>query len=105
MIKHIVMWTLKDETEHGTKAQAAQKMKEMLEALNGKVPTLKLLEVGVNTFGDTPPCDVVLYSEFASRADLDAYQVQPGAPGMRGLCKAGGGRAPRRGLRVVGRRI
>lgn len=77
MIKHIVMWTLKDETEHGTKTQAAAKMKDMLEALNGKVPSLGRLEVGTDIFGDTPACDIVLYSEFETRADLDAYQVHP----------------------------
>ena len=74
MVKHIVMWTLKDETEHGTKAQVAAKIKDMLEALNGVVPTLAHLEVSTDIFQALPGCDVVLYSEFADRAALEAYQ-------------------------------
>ncbi|SNR77879.1 Stress responsive A/B Barrel Domain [Humidesulfovibrio mexicanus] len=77
MIKHIVMWTLKDEAAGADRAANARKMKEMLEALRGVVPSLAALEVGVEVFAASPACDVILYSEFASRADLDAYQVHP----------------------------
>jgi hypothetical protein len=28
-------------------------------------------------FAAAPACDVVLYTSFATRADLDAYQVHP----------------------------
>ncbi len=77
MIKHIVMWTLKDEAADANKADNARKMKQMLEALTGLIPCLKKIEVGIDVFAATPACDVILYSEFASRADLDAYQVHP----------------------------
>jgi hypothetical protein len=77
MIKHIVMWTLKDEAADANKADNARKMKQMLEALAGLIPCLKKIEVGIDVFAATPACDVILYSEFASRADLDAYQVHP----------------------------
>jgi dihydroorotase len=77
MIKHIVMWTLKDEAAGADRAANARKMKEMLEALRGVVPSLAALEVGVEVFAASPACDVILYSEFASRANLDAYQVHP----------------------------
>jgi len=77
MIKHIVMWTLKDSAAGADKKANAAKMKQLLEELNGLVPVLKKLEVGIDVFAATPACDVVLYSEFASRADLDVYQVHP----------------------------
>jgi hypothetical protein len=77
MIKHIVMWTLKDSAEGADKAANAKKMKELLEALPGKIPCLRALEVGTDVFAASPACDVVLYSEFATRADLDAYQIHP----------------------------
>lgn len=77
MIKHIVMWTLKDEAEGATKAENAKKMMEMLNAMSGKIWELKHLEVCDNVFLADPPCDVALYSEFATRADLDAYQKHP----------------------------
>lgn len=77
MVKHIVMWTLKPEANGRPAADNAAQMKAKLEGLNGRVPGLKHLEVGVNVFAATPDCHVVLYSELASRADLDAYQVHP----------------------------
>ncbi len=77
MVKHVVMWMLKEETQYGKKAEAALRMKQMLENLAGKVPTLRHIEVSDNVFAASPACDVVLYSEFDSRADLEAYQVHP----------------------------
>lgn len=77
MIKHIVMWTLKDEAEGVGKAANALRMKELLEALGGLIPVIREIEVGVGVFAASPACDVVLYSVFASRADLDAYQAHP----------------------------
>ena len=77
MIKHIVMWTLKDEAEGAGKAANAQKMKELLSALPPLIPVLRHLEVGVDVFAASPACDVILYTAFDTRADLDAYQVHP----------------------------
>jgi len=77
MVKHIVMWTLKDSAAGADKAANARKMKEQLEALTGKIPFLQELSVGIDVFAATPPCDVILYSSFATRADLDAYQIHP----------------------------
>ena len=70
MLKHIVMWKLK------TKADAEQ-VKRILEALNGKIPTLKYLEVGINLTHSDASADVVLYSEFDDKAGLQAYQEHP----------------------------
>ena len=72
MIKHIVMWTLKPEANGRSAADNAAEMKARLEGLNGKIPGLKHLEVGVNVFAATPECHAALYSEFGTRADLDA---------------------------------
>lgn len=77
MIKHIVMWTLKDSAEGADKAANARKMKALLEALPAKIPFVRELSVGVEIFAATPPCDVVLVTAFDTRADLDAYQVHP----------------------------
>jgi hypothetical protein len=76
MVKHIVIWKLKDEAEGATKAENLKKIKAGLEALKGKVPMLKHIEVGIN-FEQSAGCDVALYSEFATKADLEAYQVHP----------------------------
>lgn len=77
MIKHIVMWTLKDSALGADKAANARKMKEQLEALPGRIPGLLSLEVGIDVFAANPACEVVLYSTFATRADLDVYQGHP----------------------------
>jgi quinol monooxygenase YgiN len=77
MIKHIVMWKLKDSALGATKQENALKMKQMAEALYGVIPGLLKLEVGID-FSATPSSgDIVLYSEFPDRATLDAYQVHP----------------------------
>ncbi len=77
MVKHIVMWTLKDEAEGASAAENAKKMMEMLNALSGKIWQLKHLEVCDNVFASDPAVQVVLYSEFDSREDLQAYQDHP----------------------------
>jgi hypothetical protein len=77
MIKHIVMWKLKEEAEGATATENAAKMKSMLEALQDKIEVLGTIEVGIDVFASAPECDVVLYSEFKTRADLDVYQVHP----------------------------
>lgn len=75
MIKHIVMWRL-DEAA-GDKTANALKLKQLLEGLNGRIPGLLRLEVGIDFSREGESSDVVLYSEFESRQALDAYQVHP----------------------------
>ncbi len=70
MIKHIVMWTLKDKSD-------ATKVKTMLEALKDKVPGIIEIEVGIDFNRSDAAADVVLYSTFASLDDLNAYQQHP----------------------------
>lgn len=75
MIKHIVMWRL-DEAA-GDKTANALKLKQLLEGLNGRIPGLLRLEVGIDFSRESESSDVVLYSEFESRQALAAYQVHP----------------------------
>ena len=78
MIKHIVVWKLLEETpQHGSKAQAAIKGKELLEGLVGKVPSLLKAEVGININPDTNNFDLALYSEFSDWEGLLEYQEHP----------------------------
>lgn len=77
MIKHIVMWKLKERALGNKKEKNALLIKEKLEALNGKIPGLLKLEVGID-FSQTPDSsDIVLYSEFESREALNNYQSHP----------------------------
>jgi hypothetical protein len=77
MIKHIVMWKLKAEAHGNPKATNARLIKEKLESLNGKIPGLLQLEVGIDFAHGNGSSDVVLYSQFATRQDLDNYQCHP----------------------------
>ncbi len=77
MIKHIVMWQLKDHAEGADKATNAIKMKALLDACSDIVPGILKLEVAIAQAGLEATYDVVLYSEFESAAALDAYQNHP----------------------------
>jgi heme-degrading monooxygenase HmoA len=77
MLKHIVMWKLKDQAEGADKASNARKMKELLDPCANIVPGILKFEVALAQTGLEATYDVVLYSEFASKAALDAYQEHP----------------------------
>ena len=77
MIKHIVMWKLK-ETAHGNSAsENARLIKDKLEELPGKIPVLKQLEVGIDFSKSENSADVALYTAFATKEDLITYQAHP----------------------------
>jgi len=69
MIKHIVVWKMKEEIS----AEQKEEMKLRLEALIGKIPELLIIEVGIDFTGET----MSLYSEFASKEGLAVYQAHP----------------------------
>ncbi|EFL52168.1 Stress responsive alpha-beta barrel domain protein [Solidesulfovibrio fructosivorans JJ]] len=79
MIKHIVMWTLKDQAEGRDKAANAAEMQSRLLALKGKLPQAVELEVAVGgeIFAAVPETDVVLSSSFRTKEDLQTYAVHP----------------------------
>ncbi|MDO6354216.1 Dabb family protein [Caloramator sp. CAR-1] len=77
MIKHIVMWRLKDEAEGRRKDENAKAMKSILEDLKGKIDVIQHLEVGINFAKSDAAFDVALYSEFKSKEDLEKYINHP----------------------------
>jgi hypothetical protein len=77
LIKHIVLWKLKDPAEGKSKKETAERLKAALEGLRGKVKEIHFLEVGLNFNGADTACDVSLYSEFKTREDLEGYQKHP----------------------------
>lgn len=77
MIVHIVMWRLQDHAEGNSKAANAQTAKDKLEALNGIIPGLIKLEVGIDFSQGEFSNDLVLYSELESKEALAAYQQHP----------------------------
>ena len=77
MVKHIVMWKLKDFAEGADKAANALKMKQKLESCAHLVPGTLAFEVKLPEPGLEATYDIVLYSEFDSKESLDAYADHP----------------------------
>ncbi|WP_119157568.1 Dabb family protein [Caldimonas tepidiphila] len=70
MIRHIVMWKLRDPAE-------APRFKELLDGCRGIVPGMLEFDVGLRTGGLEANMDVVLVSTFADAAALEAYLHHP----------------------------
>ncbi len=77
MIKHIVMFRLKEEAEGNSKAVNAKKIKDILDALPHKIQQIKLYEVGINFAVSPSAADLVLISGFISVKELDEYRKHP----------------------------
>ena len=69
MIKHIVLWKLKDEAEGRSKIENAHLMKTKLEALPLLITELNAVEVGINMFDNKEASisDLVLIAECDNR--------------------------------------
>ncbi len=74
MLKHIVMWQLREDAEEKYLQKNAADLKEKLEALMGKIPGLLKIEVAYDL---SVSSDIVLYSELESRKALADYQSHP----------------------------
>ncbi len=70
MVKHIVLYTLKDGVE---KEKAVELIRSVLEPLVGQIPGLRHLEVRQAYQG----LDYALYSEFDSKQALAEYAEHP----------------------------
>jgi hypothetical protein len=76
MVKHIILWQLKDEYTEEQKKEIRAGIKEGLEGLKGKVPGL--LEVSVRTeFLPSSNADVMLDTTLQDAEALKGYAVHP----------------------------
>ncbi len=73
MVKHIILWTLKDEFNTD---EVKKEMKESLEALKGVVPGLLEIEIQIEKLPSSN-ADVMLYSVLESEEALKGYAVHP----------------------------
>ncbi|KGK87007.1 Dabb family protein [Clostridium sp. HMP27] len=74
MIKHIVMWKLKEFADGKKKQENAKIIKTDLENLQDKINEIKFIEVGINVNSSPQAYDIVLYSQFENMEDLNIYQ-------------------------------
>lgn len=76
MVKHIILWQLKDELSDAEKQIVKSGIKEGLEGLKRQIEGL--VEIQVNTNGlASSNADVMLDSTFVDEAALKAYAVHP----------------------------
>lgn len=76
MVKHIIVWTLKEEFSADEKIEIKKGIKEGLESLQGKIPGL--LDIKVYTDGlDSSNSDLMLDSSFEDAASLKGYSTHP----------------------------
>ena len=76
MVKHIILWTLKDTLSAEEKEEVKKGIKEGLEGLKGKVPGI--VDIQVNIHGlESSNADLMLDSTFESEEALKGYATHP----------------------------
>lgn len=76
MVKHIVLFKLKDEVPPEEKLVVMTEFKAAIEALPAKISVIRKIEVGLNMNpGET--WNIALYSEFDTLEDVKYYATHP----------------------------
>ena len=73
MMKHVVMWSFKE----GVSLEDQLEMKRQLESLQGVVPSLVRIEIGLDVSKTDAAMDMVLCTEFEDESGLKAYATHP----------------------------
>jgi len=76
MVKHVILWQLKDELSAEEKAKIKAEIKTNLEALMGKIPGLVDIKVQTEALPSSN-ADVMLDSTFVDEAALKGYAIHP----------------------------
>ena len=76
MVKHIILWQLKDELTAEEKERVKAEIKAGLESLQGKIPGLIDIKVNLNGLASSN-ADLMLDSSFDDEASLKGYAVHP----------------------------
>jgi len=76
MVKHIVIFKLKEEIAQEEKLNLMNRFKEAIESLPAKIPFIRKIEVGLN-INPAESWHIALYSEFDSLEDVKAYATHP----------------------------
>lgn len=76
MVKHVIIWTLKDELSDEEKQTAKKNIKEGLEGLSGKIPGLVDIKVIIEGLPSSNT-DLMLDSTFEDFDSLKGYAVHP----------------------------
>lgn len=83
MVKHVILWTLKEELTEEEKEQIKKEIKEGLEGLAGQIPGLLEIHVYTERLASSN-VDLMLDSSFTDEAALKGYTVPSEACGSSG---------------------
>ncbi len=76
MVKHIIIWSFKDEYSDVQKSEFAKNIKEGLEGLMGKIDGLVEIKVNITPLASANG-DLMLDSTFVNEDALKVYQTNP----------------------------
>jgi hypothetical protein len=76
MVKHIVLFKLKEDAPREERTNLMTKFKEAIESLPATISVIRKIEVGFNT-NPAESWHIALYSEFDSLEDVKAYAIHP----------------------------
>ena len=77
MVKHMIIWTLKEELSAEEKSTVKAGIKEGLEGLAGKIPGLLDVKVYTEGLASSKNAEVMLDTTFTDEEALKAYAVHP----------------------------
>ena len=77
MVKHIILWKLRDDLTEEEKQRVKKDIKAGLEGLAGRIPGVLSITVNVDGRLDSSNADVMLDSSFTDEAALKGYAVHP----------------------------
>lgn len=76
MVKHIILWKLKEEYSDEEKQQIKLEIKNGLESLAGQIPGLIEIKVQIDCL-ESSNMDLMLDSTFADEKSLKEYSIHP----------------------------
>lgn len=76
MVKHVILWTLKEEYSEDEKKEIKKGIKEGLEGLMGQIPGMIDIKVNIEPLASSN-CDLMLDSSFEDEDSLKGYAVHP----------------------------
>ncbi len=76
MVRHIIIWSLREDLSEQEKTSALIKAKRGLEGLKGRIDGLESIKVHIENL-ESSNADMMLDSSFTDEAALKAYQTNP----------------------------
>ena len=86
MVKHIVLFKLKESLSAAEKADIMHRCKAAIEALPATIPFIRDIHVGLNE-NPAETWDICLNSSFDTLDDVKAYSIHPAHVAAAGILK------------------